>query len=320
MNIISKSFWYDVEKDNYLSYIGYSDTDSLYCFFPIVANLPISTPSRAKQNMTLQEKWEYLMTHAKGINDKIAEYLNTHYLPKSNINPKYNRTSFKSELLMDRLMFLNVKKNYAYRLLVKEGEILEKPKIKYTGIQVVKSDASKFTQNLLKEMIENIIFDDDIPMEDKYNCLVKTVKNSREFFENEINNYKFDIIGIPAKWSKKDNFIKGMKAYNSLIQPNTFTFGSAGLFIYCKFPMSVIKNQLNGDNKVRGICVPYVYDRKLVKEKFMEYKITVDKESQWNTIFSTTCRRVLEDLKEDLTCGAENEKVGNKRSNICVRS
>ena len=46
-----------------------------------------------------------------------------------------------------------------------------------------KSDASKFTQNLLKEMIENIIFDDDIPMEDKYNCLVKTVKNSRESFE-----------------------------------------------------------------------------------------------------------------------------------------
>jgi hypothetical protein len=69
-----------------------------------------------------------------------------------------------------------------------------------------------------------------------------------------------------------------------------FTPLSAGKFIYCKFGINFGKD-------INGICVPYTYDKELLKEKLEANKIIIDENKQWETLLTTTCKRVLDLVK-----------------------
>jgi len=67
--------------------------------------------------------------------------------------------------------------------------------------------------------------------------------------------------------------------------------------VYCQFQnKNKFNNKINLE-KTNGICVPYEYDSNLLKEKLNNYHIIIDGETQWKTLFSKTCQRVVDCCK-----------------------
>ncbi len=284
--MLPKDFYNKVEESGYLKNILYGDTDSIF----------VVVPNKDSEKLTTEEKMKFADKAADGINTAILKYLNEYLLPKSNIPIVNNTTFFKSEMLFDSIMFLDVKKNYAYKILAKKGKIFKEPKVKYTGIQVVKSDASKITQDMLKEMIEDIVLNPEINIKEKLLNLTNIVTDFHNQFNECCDNLDLNFISFPGKWSKKDMFINGMKMYNHIIGKETFSIGSAAIFIYCSFKNPKLFGQLD-ISKTNGLCIPHSYDKELIRQKMEQFKIEIDRTTQWNTLFSTTCGRIVELIK-----------------------
>jgi len=264
------------------------DTDSLF----------ISIPVKDSEKLTTQEKLKISDKVSEDINTAITKYLNNYFLPKSNISTNQNATYFKSELLMDAIMFLEVKKTYAYKLLASKGQIFDKPSIEYTGIQVVRSNAAKLTQDLLREIIEDIILNEKIQSKEKLSKATVSVNNFYQKFSVCVENLDLINIAIPGKWSKADQFINGMLLYNFIMKKEIFSMGSAGYFIYCTFKNPKIFQDSKLDmTKVKGLVIPRAYDKMLLDKKFTEFQIQIDKQLQWDTLYSTTVDRVVSLIK-----------------------
>ena len=277
-----KNFYNEVEKKGRLKNILYGDTDSIF----------IVIPREGVDDMPIEERIDVAEDVADEINAIIEKYLKQHLLPRSNIKPEHNQTFFKTELLIENIMFLDVKKNYAYLPLAKEGHIIKDPSPDYTGIQVVKSDAAKFTQDLLVAMIENVILNPDVKKKDRQTELSKVYSEFRKRFLDACENYDTNDIGFPGKWGKKEMFINGMELYNHIMDKEVFTRGSAGKFIYCD--IGKLKPVYP---KTNGIVFPLEYNKDEVISKLKEFNIGIDVRTQWDKLVTTTCHRVIEMAK-----------------------
>jgi len=285
------NFYKLVEQKGFLKNILYGDTDSIF----------ISIPMKDADQLSVKDRWKLAEHNADKINELIVEYVTGTLLPRGNIDPKYNRTFFKTEMLIDNALFLDVKKNYAYKLACKEGVVLDPPKVKYTGIQVVKSDAAKMTQDLLKSMIENVMLNEKIKKPDRIKVLVGIVNGFKDTFNDHAANFQFNDIGFPGKWSKRDMFIDGMKLYNFLIGEEVFNLGSSGKFIHCRFNNpAIIRSAGVHDMKSPGLCVPYEYDVNTIKQKMEQSQITIEQKLHWDKLFTTACRRIIDLAKSEL--------------------
>jgi hypothetical protein len=286
--MLPKNFYDDVEKPGALKHILYGDTDSLF----------IAIPAHDSDKLTTKEKLVIADKASEDINTAVTKYLNEYFLPKSNISIDQNSTYFKSEMLMSAIMFLDVKKNYAYKLEAKKGKILDKAEISYTGIQVVRSNAAKLTQDMLREIIEGVVLNEEMTNKERLPKVSEIVNKFHDKFLDNINNLDLAEISIPGKWAKADQFINGMTMYNYIMKKEIFSMGSAGNFIYCIFRNPKLFQSPNLDmTKVKGIVIPQVYDKLLLDKKLNEYQIQIDKNTQWDTLYSTTVGRIVELVK-----------------------
>jgi hypothetical protein len=285
---LQKDFYKKVENVGYLKNVLYSDTDSIY----------ICVPTDIK-NITNEQKIDLAQKISTDINKIIQEYLTTTLFPRSNISPKYNMTDFKTEVILDSIMFLpNVKKQYAYKTIAEGNKIFDPPITDYKGIQVVRSDATNLGKRLLKQCIENVILNSNVKKKDKLNHIVKIVNESHQEFLELCNNFKFEDITISSKWGKDQTVINSMKLYNFLVGSNLFLPASAGRFIYCKFSDVNKFASIDIDiKKINAISIPYTYSFDLLKQKFQEYGIRIDVEKQWERVYTTTVQRVVDLVK-----------------------
>ncbi len=285
----------EIEYNDYVYDICNPSTQMFFANNVLVHNtdsIIFKIPTKDADKMELTELWIRAEITADDINKLIIDYTKNILLPRSNINPERNQTFFKTELLMESILLLDVKKKYAYKLLIKEGNILKKPKISYTGIEVIRSNSIKISQEILKEIIEDIALDVKIDLKEKNEKTIRTVEKFYNKFNEAINNFDFDYIGIPGKWSKDKQIINGMKLYNHLMNEHIFEQSSSGKFIY-------IKSVNIGDFKnCVGICVPYSFNINTIKEKFKLFNIQIDIKTQWSKIFNITCERIIKIIKD----------------------
>lgn len=288
---LPKDFYKLVENKEYLKNVLYSDTDSIF----------IVIPSQVK-DLSVEKKIEISTKVSNDINNNIIKYLKSSYFKKANISPEYNFTDFKTEMIMESIMFIpDIKKQYAYKSIIENSVLLKEPKIKYKGIQVVKIDASKLSQNLLKNMIQDIILNTEIKKEDKLKYMAKVVDDTNNNFQNCVENAMFEDIGIACKWSKNKSIINSMKLYNFIMDENVFNIGMAGRFIYIKFGnLNHFKTLDVEVSKLNGIAIPFNYSPEKIKEKFQQFSIIIDREKQWERIFTTTCQRLVDLVKMEI--------------------
>jgi hypothetical protein len=263
------------------------NTDSLFLTIP------------NKEQIEKDKKWDIISEHTRNINNLIIEKTNE-IMTMQNLDSKYNKTNFKSEMLMSDICFLG-KKTYCYKLENQEGVIVNPPKIKYKGIPVIKSDSSKFSQDLLKEMFENVVLNSDIKFNNKYEALLDLIKKFRNKFEEDINKYDFNYISIPTKWGKKENIINGMTIYNYIMNEEIFTPGSSGKYLYVNFfNHSKIKIEKKIDFLKHDILVvPFKYDINKLKDIMNQFNIQLNIEKQFDTIFVRAAEKLL-DLTKSL--------------------
>lgn len=300
VRIISKE---EIKYNDYVYDLSFARTQNFFANGVLVHNTDsifLSIPMKDAKNLPIEKRWEIAEKSAEEINKLIVDFVVGTLLPRCNIQGIHNQTFFKTELLIDSAMFLDVKKNYAYKLSCKEGVVIDPPKVKYTGIQVIKSDAAKLTQNLLKDMIEKVMLNENIKRTDRQKEIVQIVQAFHNKFVEDVTNYQFSDIGFPGKWSKKDLFIKGMMIYNFIMQEEVFNLGSSGKFLYCGFnDQSIVRKAGMDEMKSFGICVPYEYDISKVRERMEQNQIYVDQKLHWSKLFTTTCTRVVELAKAE---------------------
>jgi hypothetical protein len=278
-----------VEEPGYLQNVIYGDTDSVFIVIP--ANI---------KDLAAEQKIELANKVGPDINNRIQNYLKNTYFKRANISYEYNMTFFKTEIIIDSIMFIpNVKKQYAYMMIVKDGRILKEPVPDYKGIQVVRIDATKLGQNLLREMIEKIILNSNIKKEDRKTLITKAVHDAHNKLIEDCSNFNFDDITISGKWNKDQSMINSMKIYNFISNTNTFLPASSGKFIYCKFHDMQKFKKLGLDEKyIKAVSVPYNYNSEFVKNWFTEYKIEIDFNAQWERVYTTTCQRIVDLVKK----------------------
>lgn len=283
--MLPKDFYKTVETIEYLKNVLYSDTDSVYLCIPW------------SKEHSLKDRWDKSIDVSEKINNAIIRYLKEYIFKLSNIDPKYNKTFFKTESLINSILFLpDSKKHYAYKLLVAEGVFLEKPKTKYKNISI-KSNLSKMSSDLLRDMVE-IILNIDKTNIASLKTISAVVDKWHNIFKEHILNYVFEDIGIPNKWAKSTQIINGMRVYNLIIGKQIFTPGSAGKYVYCNFKNKgfFMQDKEIDLKNLNVITVPYTYDANLLKTKMIEYQIDVDLQTHWDKCIMTKTTHKLLDV------------------------
>ena len=286
---LPKNFYKLVEQPGFLQHILYGDTDSIFLTLPIknAADIPV------------EDRWKIAEKSAEEINKLIIEYTTKILLPRCNIDPTRNQTFFKTELLIDSAMFLDVKKNYSYLLSCKEGKVIDPPKPSHTGIPVIKSDAATLTQDMLGSMIVDVMLNSEIKRIDRARAIVELVTKFKQKFDEDCDNYEFNYIGFPAKWSKKEIFIHAMKLYNFMMNEEIFNLGSSGKFIHCVFRNTSLLHPDFKAMKSPGVVVPYEYNTAKITQLFEQYQIVVNRKTHWEKLFNTSCQRVVDLAKSE---------------------
>lgn len=303
---IDPAFWKDVEDPNKLKHVIYGDTDSLYIH---------SSNTEYDSSEDALKKADIL---ANEINTIITNVLNNHLLIKMNVDKNYNKTFFKTESVISKMMLLEAKKNYAYLEIGKKGKVNPVPKVKYTGIPVVRSDYSKFAQDFIRYLIENVAFSDmDFNSNNISDKMVDIIENKRNELEKYLEDYNFKYIATPGRWKLSNNYksepfvIIGMRLYNTILDQDIFRPGINGLSIPIKivnefkFREEISKNSHRSNysiggtplNKINYIVLPTNYEIDIIKEKFIKYYIRPDKDIIWDKSFGTVAKNITRVIK-----------------------
>jgi len=266
---IPADFYTRVEDPRFLHYVLYGDTDSLFLHVPFV------------HYETTKEAIEKAQKIAKQINDRIQAYLNVEMLPKMGVDPKYNFTDFKTELVIKSLMLLEVKKNYALKIIAEKDEVFSSPKIKYTGLPIVKADVAALAKQFLKELVDNIVLNEEIPLEQKLDHCERIREVYKKRTKEACDNFQIHLIGKPAKMSNTESnahHIQAMKRWNTWWS-NDFKLGTSGYLVYTD----------------RGeLAVPFWYDEHMVKRAFEKMQLKLDINAIWNKfIYITITQRII---------------------------
>jgi DNA polymerase elongation subunit (family B) len=297
---IPKSFWEDVEQE--LDSVLYSDTDSLF------VNI------KSLQHGSSENAIEISKKIGDEINQIISNFYEQELLPKLNIQPDHNRTFFKTEMTANSIIFLDVKKNYAYRETSSKGIARKNPVVKYTGLAVVKTDSSKLTKRIIEELVENIAL--NLEIKDKKQAIHQLFYKVSQEIKTSLKNFGLLEIGTPKKWGMKGykkeestGHLNAMKLYNTLVDQIIFEEGTSGLVFSIKFEnLSLIRELISNKNnkldprysinkipleKINSIAIPYNYKKEKLEEVFFKYKIKFDEKEIYNSTNVKIIERIV---------------------------
>jgi len=232
-------FYFYVELPNKLNKILYSDTDSMFILLDdtidkiddvVKVDEEIVTPLSMKLNETIRDIWK----------QKILSRANV-------IDDEYNKLDFKTEMILDFIIYSDVKKRYVYRILKEKKNVFKEPKVSYKGFEFTRSDASKFIKELQKAIVNLIIDTPDI--KELYKRFNKLCMDYLRKLYKAVDEFDIDYFGIPKNWSassykKEPSFILGAKFYNTFIV-DKIRPGTKGLTIPIEFEKNRFKIFLN---------------------------------------------------------------------------
>ena len=251
------------------------------------------------------------------INTELTNYWNNNLLNKLNIDPEWNTIDFKTEIVMDKILLLGVKKRYVCRIYKEDKTYYIPPKLKFTGIEIKRSDSSRLTKYALQKIID-IIF----TFEDKKERIQKTkelVLDIKKKFDDAKKNYDLELIGIPSSWGIKEyesipTYVYGAMLYNTLIQ-DICRPGVKGYRIHIKLNLPKIKKIIQElknkskyqfdiktfekvSNKLDVIFIPPEFNREKIKQLEKDKIIQIDWDTQYNKIIREKLETYIDIVKD----------------------
>ena len=287
--------------DKKTEFIVLGDTDSMFI------NVPSVKPKTTEDAIEIANKI------AKGINDSITYFNNNELLPKLGIDTKYNFTEFKTEIVANGLLLLAAKKNYACRMLAKEGKVIDPAIITYTGIGV-KSDQTKWTKDFIRTLTEDIILNPEISRENAWIQISQLAEQAKNKIQTDLDNYEYHYIGIPKKWGTKfkdptkDAWqIIAMKLFNTIMNEKILVPMSPSLVLPINIPtpqdferkLASLRNTNDSFisdtpiSKMSYIAFPHTYDKDKVKKAMDYFGINISAKDVWDKICNSTIKDII---------------------------
>ena len=249
-----------VEEKGYK--IIYSDTDSVYIQAQYTDKLSV-----------VQEGFN--------LTDHINKHLDTFSKNISGINT----IEIEFEKALERILFTDAKKKYAYRLLWEDKKNFNVEKdIKVTGFSAKRSDNSKLSKETQLKVL-NMIMDDT-----KKRDIVEYLKNKHKKMINR--GYEDSFIGIPkgikkelSEYNPPGPIIKG-SLFSNLNYNTNFGKGSKPKFVWVKGLKNMKTKPVVMANDKLYVLTSIAYDNKIPDN------ILVD----WNTMSESTFQKPLQNI------------------------
>jgi len=256
LNIFLNDYFNTVGKD----YIVYQDTDSAYVAFP-------------KNFKTPQEIVEFMKSTVQPEVARIcAEFCRK-------MHAFDNKLEMKLEKVCMQAFFIR-KKRYALNISYDEGLIHDKPKLKVTGLETVRSSVPKVTRDAMKSIFEMIF-------EGKQDEIHKFIED----FKTKFYKMDFDQIGAPTSVNNIDLYsdevnlyvrscpiqVKGAIFYNRFLREKGLDKTSEMIYNHDKVKYCYLHPE--NPTKQGVISVKSDYPRDWGLEKYIDY------DHQWEKTF-----------------------------------
>ena len=282
------------------------NTDSLY----------VNVPQLEDKKSDPKVAWDIIEKLSIEINDIIGDLLDSTILPKLGVDSKHNRTSFKTEAVITNMILIGIKKNYAYKKIAEKGVIYDEPKVKYVGIPVVRSDYSKFAQDFIRNLVEDVALCDDKNKGSLTDYLNSLAKEKYDLLREKIEDLDLSYIATPGKWNantyKSETFtVVGMRLYNTMVNKEVFRPNTSGLslpiIIYdknkfleqisdIKSKSKLFLNNTNIDN-INYIVIPYNFNKDILRKNLDIFKISIDFQETWEKNVTKITRNIIETIR-----------------------
>jgi len=175
-------------------------------------------PVLKKINATILNHKELIDFCLKYIDDELSSIIDTSLTTYAEKYHTKQLINFKHEKIISKQAVI-VKKHYISQVIYNEGDYYDPPKMKYTGVQTVRSDTPEFCRKKLPPLIEDVIF--------------KTL--DRDKVTNEIYNLREQFLQAPLGAIAST---KGLNSYNDYVEPMS-VYLSQGVFFKPHCPIHV---------------------------------------------------------------------------------
>lgn len=205
--------------------------------------------------------------------------------------------NFKREGVITQ-QFILAKKKYITRLLVNEKEVFEKPKLKFTGVEVKRSDTPAYCRLEIENAVDNILNEMD-----KQSAIKLLRKIKKEFKQQDIMDIAYST-GI-TEYTKYAPYPTQYYVNNGLsyIPHTTIHARGAMCYNYMVKKHNLPYLEIENGSKMKYI---YVFNRNLIKtyvvgfignypEEFNEY-FEIDYDLQFEKAFLSTIQRMFDVL------------------------
>lgn len=260
----------------------YNDTDSVYVTIQ---------PLIEKNNIKLLKKDNKLSHESEKLIEKLETYINENICEwaKKELNSKNPTLEFKRESICDVGIFIQKKRN-VLRVIDEEGVPCDK--IKYTGIEVVRSTMTKKVKEFNKKIIETMLETRD---PSKTNIIME---NIYEEFQNCVENELSFVVGIK-------NYEKYADSCNGLTTIKGMPVHVKAAYYYNYF-IKMLKLEGKYEKITSGDKIQYFYlqqpnryalsvlafKNRLPEE--LKQIFSMDKEKQFEKLVSETIRKIFE--------------------------
>lgn len=170
------------------------DTDSLLLTFEELVNKTIPEVKEVDKVIQFLHKVAVnkIQPYVDSVTDNLSEYVNSYS----------NKINFKLEKICSAGIWSGAKKRYALNVYSNEGVIYSEPKLKVTGLEVVKSSTPKVIKKALKKCLE-------IMLSGTEEALIDHVAN----FKREFNKFSIEEISFPKSVNNLDKYKSSVSVY-----------------------------------------------------------------------------------------------------------
>ena len=231
-----------VEKKIPLIDNSYIDTDSMFLNCSKIIEKKFGTIDCNKEDG---------LKFIKAMNAKLVEPAINEFFEKLTLycNAKQNTLKMQNELVGDKGLFLG-KKKYAINMLQKDKTVyLDNPKLKITGIEVVRTSTPQIIREELKKAIKVFFEDSNREALFEFTNEMKKKFDTMEFIEvafprsvSSMANYTIDSKGVPIAVRAAHVYNQALKDNNLLDKYRQIYPGDKVKFAYIKAPNIIGSN------------------------------------------------------------------------------
>lgn len=214
----------------------YSDTDSSYVTYG--SFFRAMTPEYQKKYESDDAKIKWILKY----NQEFQDGLNNEWCEKL-YGPRHGKNIHKFELeTISKAGIYLKKKKYLKGLVFNKGKFLEKPKVSGTGIELIKSTTPKLCREILKDLMESLMFDfDDSTQESRENYIYE--------FNDKLAKYRKKFYSAPLEDISQSIGVGDYKKY-VLDDKNFLTFAKqCPVSVHAIARFNYLAHKNNQDNK-----------------------------------------------------------------------